>query len=390
MRRWCRVVLLGFFAVALVGPARASEPKRGALETAKSLLAVGDHLGFRVLVKRLYWKQITYGEWYRLKALINANARNVGFDLIYVWNLRNPNGKSNLDKTLEYADSLMLNGNFGQAFTEYQKAADHLRKLQQYLKGQPGPQAAERYQDSVAVFPFVLHSMGRALYGAGRFDEAIVVYSWLEPSYPRFRQVLFERMWAAFRAGRVEIALGAIASQRSAYFSSFLSPESYLIQTYIYRKLCRNEDLAQVLAEMKRYEEALKKETAPEGWAGSDLETRVLWGLSRSQKPKSSEKFPEISDPEREKEKAEIRNALDRAFQSQRAKILADLKSAMAYAHLAGVADTRQALKPVQKLTSRQELSHLDLESWPVDSAEEWVDEIGRHIFVGESLCAAK
>lgn len=391
MARQRAAALIAAFIAFAAPPAQAAPARPVALsslDAARAHLAVNDPMGFRILVKKLYWKRLTYGEWYGIKLLINANAHNAGFDLIHLWNVRNAPGKSNLDKTLEYADSLMLKGHFSQAFVEYQKMADYLRKLKSYLKAQKGSQAEERLRDTVAIYPFVLHSMGRALYGAGRYDSALTVYSWLDPTYPRFRQILFEKMWAAFRAGRVEIALGAIASQRSAYFSSYLSPESYLLQTYIYRKLCRTQDVEQVVKEMKEYEQALRQEKAPEAWIGSDLETRVLWGLANGRPPEEAEKLAGVTAAEREKEKAEIFAAIQRSFSVQKTKLLADLKSAQAYAHLAGVSDTRQALKPIEKLTSREALSRLDLEMWPVDSAEEWMDEVGRHIFVGDSLCA--
>ena len=379
------------FMVALVvsGQAHAATPPQQEqrpldnISQARWFIESRDYLGFRVFIKKTYWKKITYGEWWYLKNLVNANAANAGFDLVHVWNVRNPSGKSNLDKTLEYADSLMLNRRFNEAFTEYQKMADHLKKLKAHLRGQRGRVFQERYNDADSLYSFVLHCMARALYGAGRYDEALVVYSWLQPTYPRFRQVLFEKMWAAFRAGRVEASLGAIASQRSGYFSTFLSPETYLIQTYIYRRLCRTDDMDQVMKEMKAYEAVLRKDD-PADWAKGDLETLVLWNLLSS---KPIVQVPLVTQAERDKEKQDIRVALDRVYKAVRGKILSDLKTAMAYSHLAGVTDTTAALKPVEKLTSRDALSKLELETWPADSSEEWADEVGRHYFLGDSLC---
>ena len=31
-----------------------------------------------------------------------------------------------------------------------------------------------------------------------------------------------------------------------------------------------------------------------------------------------------------------------------------------------------------------------NLEIWPADSTEEWLDEIGTHRFIGESLCTTE
>ena len=38
-----------------------------------------DYLGFRVFIKKAYWKKITYGEWWYLKNLVNA---------IQVWKMK--------------------------------------------------------------------------------------------------------------------------------------------------------------------------------------------------------------------------------------------------------------------------------------------------------------
>ncbi|MCM2323817.1 MAG: hypothetical protein NDJ90_11210 [Oligoflexia bacterium] len=371
---------------AVGAPTTALSPK--VFAQARKLIEAKDYLGFRVFLKKAYWKKITYGEWYAVRSLVNSEAGNVGFDLITIWNQRNPPGKSLVDKSLEEADALMLAGKFSEAFEQYQQAASALRRnLVQLRVGKGAKVYAQRIKDLSALYPYVLHSMGRALYSAGRFADALEVYGWISTDYARFRQILFEKMWAAFRAGRVERALGTIASQRSAYFSRYLSPEAYLIQTYIYRKLCRTDDLKEVIAEMKLYEASLLKGVEAD-WAGTDLETRVLWGLSVAG---LDGEFPAwITREERENERKQIQAALHRAFGRQRPKLLNELRTTMAYAHLAGVADARTALKPIEKLTSRKALLELDLEIWPADSSEEWVDEVGTHYFVGDSLCITK
>lgn len=390
-------VIFSLLVPLAAGAAQAPAPvpaKPDLAAEARSLLAVKDYLGFRVFLKKSWYRAMSYKEWFSIRGLVNAYGEEVGFDMIHLWNARNPQGKSNLDKTLEYADGLMLAGKFDAAFNEYQKMATYIRKSKVLLAQHKGAASRERYEDISALYPFVIHSMGRALYGAGRFEEALVVYSWIPSSYGRFRQVLFEKMWAAFRAGKVELALGAVASQRSAFYARRTSPETYLIQTYIYRKLCRTEDLNQVVAEMKRYSASLER-GGPEkngaelaDWASSDLESRALLTLSRTE-PRPI-KGSSVTVDEKEKERKEIQAMLERAFQHVRPKLLADLKTVMAYAYVAGSADSSAILKPIEKLTSRQALLASDREIWPADSAEEWVDEIGTHYFVGESLCGVK
>ncbi|OFZ56635.1 MAG: hypothetical protein A2428_05280 [Bdellovibrionales bacterium RIFOXYC1_FULL_54_43] len=369
--RYAAAILSFLISALCETPGRAAPPPPPVsplIQHAQKLIKSNDSIGFRCLVKKAYQRKITRQEWYSLRALVVAQADRSGFDLVRLWNARLNQGKSELDRALDNADQLMLKGKFEEAFAGYQKCAVELKKDKT-----AGP-----------IFPYVLHSMGRALYGAKRFSEALTVYSWIPRTYPRFRQIMFEKMWTAFRLGRVETALGAIASQRSAYFSPFLSPEAYLIQTYIYRRLCRQKDLNQVLGELRNYEQLLSA-GALKSWAGSDTEATLL--LRLRDEPISPENTDIISLAEKKAEQKSIGDALQRTFQKQRPKFLADIKTVLAYAHLAGATDTALTLKPIKKLTSREALLKMNLEIWPADSAEEWVDEIGSHEFIGESLC---
>ncbi|MBU6154166.1 MAG: hypothetical protein KGP28_07675 [Bdellovibrionales bacterium] len=340
---------------------------------AKKLIFAKDFLGFRVFVRKAYPQKMSHSEWFEIKNLISQNCDRVGYDLISFWNARNSSGKSEIDLQLEKADTLMLAGRFEEAFTEAQAVA---KKLKVMIRSRP---------DARIILPYVFHTMGRALYGARRFDESMEVYQWINTAYPHIRQVLFEKMWAAFKAGRVDIALGAIASQRSGYFSTYLPTESYLIQTYLFKRLCRDDDLNQVNAEMKNYEEKLSKGTIKD-WVNKDITTSLLYQLSQS-KPKPTDLIGIVSLADRLNEQKEITDALNRVYEKQKPVILSDLKTILAYAHLAKVSDTSAVLKPVQSLKSRDDLLKMDLEVWPADSSEEWLDEIGKHVLIGESLC---
>jgi hypothetical protein len=361
--------------VAQVGSrsAKAGSQRVSVAVQARKLAQSKDHLGFRIFIRKAYSMPLRYIEWYDIKNLVTAFGSKSGFDLIPFWNARNSGGKSETDFALDRADAAMLAGRYQEAFTEAQQAAQKVKAI-----------ARTRY-DSKWQLPYIYHTMARALYGARRFEESLTVYQWLSPNYPFFRQVLFEKMWAAFKAGRVDLALGAVASQRSTYFSRFLSPESYLIQTYLYKKLCRDQDLQEVITEMKAYEDALQKGDVKD-WVGSDANTLTLWQLSQI-KSKPTDDVKLITVAERQKEQEEIQAALNQAYQRQKVKILKDLKTALAYAHLAKVTDTKDVLKPVRALTGRDELLKQDLEVWPADNAEEWTDELGKHVLIGESQC---
>ena len=191
-------------------------------------LKAGDALGFRVLFKKNLKKPVTPAGWNRVYRVLLENSDIVGFDLPLLWARRIPT-RSDFDQAMDQADQKMLARDFQGAFTQYQGALLQLKTMR----------AQGRRLEAEALNPYILHSMARALFGAQRLQDAWSVYAWISPSYPAYRQVLFERMWTAFRMGRVDYALGAIGSQRSLFFSEHLHPESYLIAGYIYKKLCR-------------------------------------------------------------------------------------------------------------------------------------------------------
>jgi 3-polyprenyl-4-hydroxybenzoate decarboxylase len=94
-----------------------------------------------------------------------------------------------------------------------------------------------------------------------------------------------------------------------------------------------------------------------------------------------------ITPAERVSEQRQISEVLEKVYQKQKPLILNDLKTILAYQHLANVTDTKTVLQPVHKLKSRDELLAQDLEVWPADFKEEWLDEVGKHVLIGESLC---
>jgi tetratricopeptide (TPR) repeat protein len=343
------------------------------VNNALRLIAAKDDLGFRIYVQKIYRETIRRGEWYQIKGIINASSDRVGLDLIPFWNSRNPGDFHEVDILLGKSDDLVLSGRFEEAFGYAQKAAQKLKT------------EAPSRKEARAMLPYAYHSMGRALFGAKRFDDAVTVYQWLNTTYPDFRQVLFEKMWSAFKAGRVEIALGAIASLRSAYFPKYLPVEAYLIQAYLLRRLCREADLAQVGRELDQYERFLINAKVND-WVENDPSSKILWRLSKPSPPQN-EILSLVPRAERDAEKAKIADALNRRFEKIRPILLKNLRTIRAFEHLTTLTDTHALLKPVQSMKDRDELLKMNLEVWPADAKEDWLDEVGKHILIGESLC---
>ena len=227
--------------------------------------------------------------------------------------------------------------------------------------------------------------MGRSLFGSGRFTDALEVYGWLPKNYPRLRQVMYEKMWTAFRAGRIDIALGAIASQESSYFSSYLEPETYLIKTYIFKKLCRDEDLKDLRKIVKNLKLRIEKgdQAFFKEWTQSDIEVLSLSRITLLDS--NADTSDEVLKSDRIKEINSIKRNLLRKFEIDIHRLQKDLSNILAYSNIAlGSKDFT--------FVKHEEIDHTKLmekgdEVWAVNDAEDWVDEIGGHLFIGESLC---
>lgn len=304
----------------------------------------------------------------------------VGYDLIYKWERIRPakpeagETENILNASIDRADQLSLDEQFNQAFVIYQNTALFLKR--EIQRGR---------RENLFLYSVMLHSMGRALFGAGRYEEALEVYQWLPRNYPRIRQVIFEKMWTAFRAGRIDVALGAIASQESSYFSSYLEPETYLIKTYIFKRLCREDDLKDLRKNVQKLRARIQKgdQTFFNEWAQSDIELLSLSRLTLL-KPEA-DLSPEVTKKEREREISGIRKILQKKFEVDIGRLQRDLANILAYSNIAlGSKDFA--------FVRHEEMDHTKLmakgnEVWAVNDAEDWVDEIGGHLFIGESLC---
>jgi tetratricopeptide (TPR) repeat protein len=339
----------------------------------------GDDLALRVLVKKIAKANPGYGDWIRVRQMLQRRP-SVGYGLLYAWERVPFRGTKNavtiateakVNKYLDNADEMMTNEKFEGAFSAYQAAARVLKK-----------EIASGRNENQLLYENVLHSMARALFGAGRFDEALVVYDWISRNYPRYRQVLFEKMWTGFRGNHADIALGAIASQRSTYFSDYMDPESYLVQLYIYKKLCRTAELRDLQTEVVRFRKNLASgKYTYEDWAKSDLET---YGLLRLIEQPILDDGGTVSSREKREEQVNIKKSLVARFESEKQRLTKQLNQVLAYSYLAVGA---KFLKLKDNELNPDRLRKTGNEVWPVDDAEDWLDEIGNHVYTGTSQC---
>ncbi len=353
------------------------------LKNIETLEKNSDDLGIRISVRKFFKKKLTVKEWFEIRKILVRRPK-VGFDAIAAWDRQLSLKSTILEKEsdtvfkfLEKADDMSLNRDFEKSFEMYQRAAKYLRTSN---KGRI-PKGNQQ------IYLNILHQMARTLYAQKRFKEAVEVYTWIPPVYPQIRQVLFEKMWASFRAGKYDMALGAIASQQSGFFSQFLHPESYLLKIYIFKRLCRKRDLAFTIEAIKNYLASLKngKFNYLE-WAKSDLYYMSLAQLLESEKTNSKAQLQLVTQKERDEEIKRVAESLKIRFKAYRPTLQAQLERVYGYASLA-LNNDQEFLKPLSDLPEPKVLEKKGYELWPAGDAEEWLDEIGSHVYIGSSQC---
>ena len=159
-----------------------------------------DALSLRIILKKISKQLLNYNQWSEIRKYLIMNPQ-VGYDIIYKWENLRPNSpienemEKGINDSIEKADQLTVDEKFEEAFKIYQSVA-------LFLKGE----IKKGKKENIFLYSVMVHSMGRSLFGSGRFTDALEVYGWLPKNYPRLRQVMYEKMWTAFRAGRIDIA----------------------------------------------------------------------------------------------------------------------------------------------------------------------------------------
>jgi hypothetical protein len=371
----CKLCIFTFVTLFSAQTMAALAPHGNWVEAVQSCANEGDDLGTRTLTLRAAKAELTGSQWRAIRTVLHSHP-GVGWDLIRMWDLvqksEGAGPKAPLNQKIAEADELMSYGNFARSTSSYSAIAKSLR-AQQVRFG----------QSNFFVYQSLMHSLARSLYGEGRYAESTEVYEWISTLYPFLRQVQFEKMWAGFRANNVSLALGAIASQRSSYFSPFLEPESYLIQYYLYRRLCRKKDMVQVLNEVRHFKEILDhKKFTLEMWARRDIETISMLRLTKP----TSESCAAADTSEKENQILKIKENLTARYRNDLPRIESQMEKVVAYLNLAPEA-TKKDLPPIGEIMGLQKLLSSATEMWPVDDAEDWLDELGHHRFIGKSEC---
>jgi hypothetical protein len=109
----------------------------------------------------------------------------------------------------------------------------------------------------------------------------------------------------------------------------------------------------------------------------------ILLRLSRS---KYSEATAMVSETERQAEVQRIRASLEKRYATDIARVNSQLEKVIAYLNMGTVA-AKGELPAIPQKTDLKQILNSETEMWPVEDAEDWLDEIGHHHFIGVSEC---
>lgn len=335
-----------------------------------------DRLGARARVREILSGKLDPQVWKWLESKVREHPE-WGEDLYPVILEKAVSGKDWLEPTqtqreLQLADEAMESKRFAEAARRYRAVI--------------GAGSSAELPRTTAHY--VRLSLARALYGEKKFDEALREARKIPPQFSRYRHVLFLRMWSAFRAGRVEMALGEIAAQRSGYFGPYMEPESYLLTTYLLKRLCRDSEAQEIIAQVEQFLQDLKSGTFDvKSWARLEVGTQTYAQILEQPEPEGLEPNGRES---RERESKWISKLLENAFARKKKQWLEELPRVIAYSRLAVTPGISSGLKPIEKITSREKLLSQGYEIWPSVDAEHWLDELGSQRYLGDSECARK
>lgn len=354
------------------------------LSKAQALATAKDYLGLRIQLIKAYNNPVPYPEWIKYRRLI-YDTPQVGYDIVFAWDqhkrvtgMNEEATEAVVEKAIKQAEVLMSERQYLKAFELYQMAATKVKKTYRSKVG----------KENRNIYYWLLHQMGRTLYSSGNYEQALEVYNWIPTRYYQFRQVQFEKMWTAFRLNKLDIAMGSIISQQSAYYSRYIEPESYLVKLYILQKLCDQRQVSKVVRDIDSYIAQIRtKKMRLSEWAKNDLYDYSISLLVRQSETDGLTSI--ISVQERLEQKNKILKKLNSKFLDDQVRIERDLNKVKGYALLMKF-DVTEELEKVMNMPSSDILSSQGLEYWPTSKNEEWVDEAGQYFYNGQSKCKKK
>jgi len=94
-------------------------------------------------------------------------------------------------------------------------------------------------------------TLARLLYEQGKFTESDRLYQAIEENILAQSQNLLERAWAHYRLGNPEKAMGLLYAFEAPSFRNSLTPEYYMLKSFIYKDVCHYQSALEVVDEFK-------------------------------------------------------------------------------------------------------------------------------------------
>ncbi len=370
------------YILILINSAVVLGKQNSSVEMIKKLINNKDFIGARIMIKKQFNEEFDFGIWREIRSLIYREPR-IGYDLIFAFD-NHPSKNSFLDKSeneintlANQADQYMIEKNYNSAIDKYFLAAQKVKSF--YKNNIP----AENEQ----FYFYILHQLARAYYSVKNFKSALTIYSNLPKNYYQARQVQFEKMWTAFNINRIDQAIGSIISQRSQYFSHYLEPEAYIVQLYVFRKLCRYSESTATLKEIKFIENLISKNKfSLKEWVKMDLENLSIFALLTES---NSSDTGLISESLRKSEITLIKNTLNTKFTNDTERLKKGYSKILNFSILSKSV-TAKTLGKINNLPNPKVLYATGFEYWPKEDSEDWLDEFGTYYYIGESNCKSK
>ncbi len=362
----------------------ALNSKADDISKAQALATAKDYLGLRIQLIKSYNNPVSYKDWIKFRRLI-YDTPQVGYDIVFAWDqhkritgMNEDASEQLVEKAIKKAEDLLNERQYAKAFELYQMAATKIKKTYRSKVG----------KENRNIYYWLLHQMGRTLYSSGNYDQALEAYNWIPTRYYQFRQVQFEKMWTAFRMNKLDMAMGSIISQQSAYYSKYIEPESYLVKLYILQKLCDQKQVTRVVKDIDSYISQIRsKKLKLSEWAKNDLYDYSISLLARVNENEGLTSL--VTVQERIDQKNKILKKLNTKFADDQVRIERDLNKVKGYALLMKF-DVTEELEKVTSLPTSDVLSSQGFEYWPTSKNEEWVDEAGQYFYNGQSKCKPK
>lgn len=315
----------------------------------------------REMLSYMQLTRLSKEEWLKLRDVIHRYPR-IGLDVMLKFDQYSPFGENKVDKLIKQADKLMMDKKFRQAAFGYQEILKFITKNKKFKNGR-----------NKQLYWSLIHSLARAFYALKQYDDAFIVYKSIPNTYPFFKQVQFELMWNNYMNDKLEFALGSIASMSTENFSKILEPEVYLVQYYIYKRLCRTKDAEFVKKRVLRLQKALQDVELPLGsWIKKDVVTLMYKQILNS---------GELNNEETSKLKSILESEKNKDFDRMQKEI--DLVTA----HIELDSGSNTNLKLKTNLIPAEEILGTQFEGWPYDEIENWPDEVGNYVYTQKDLC---